>query len=62
MEDVIETLLGIEIVDEQDNIEDMQLLARKNWEKRAKVLGLLDELQEYSAKAKTEEEAEEDNN
>ncbi len=56
MEDVIETLLGIEIVDEQDNIEDMQLLARKNWEKRAKVLGLLEELQEHSAKAKSEEE------
>ncbi len=56
MEDVIETLLGIEIVDEQDNIEDMQLLARKNWEKRAKVLGLLEELQEYSTKAKSEEE------
>lgn len=51
MEDVIETLLGIEIVDEQDNIEDMQLLARKNWEKRAKVLGLLEELQENSAKS-----------
>lgn len=52
MEDVIETLLGIEIVDEQDNIEDMQLLARKNWEKRAEVLGLLNDLQEYSNKAK----------
>jgi hypothetical protein len=34
----------------------MQLLARKNWEKRAKVLGLLEELQEHSAKAKSEEE------
>lgn len=56
MEDVIETLLGIEIVDELDNIEDMQLLARKNWEKRAKVLGLLEELQEHSTKAKSEEE------
>lgn len=55
MEDVIETLLGIEIVDEQDNIEDMQLLARKNWEKRAKVLGLLDELQELSSKSDVEE-------
>ena len=39
MEDVIETLLGMEIVDELDNIEDMQHLARKNWEKRAKKLG-----------------------
>ena len=42
MEDVIETLLGLEIVDEQDNIEDMQSLARKNWEKRAKLLGLIE--------------------
>lgn len=58
MEDVIETLLGIEIVDEQDNIEDMQLLARKNWEKRAKVLGLLEELQENTVKARPEEEQE----
>lgn len=58
MEDVIETLLGIEIVDEQDNIEDMQLLARKNWEKRAKVLGLLEELQENSAKSDPKQEPE----
>ncbi|MCO6478605.1 MAG: HlyC/CorC family transporter [Phaeodactylibacter sp.] len=42
MEDVIETLLGLEIVDEQDNIEDMQSLARQNWEKRARNLGLID--------------------
>ena len=41
MEDVIETLLGTEIVDEYDNIEDMQALARKNWEARAKKLGIL---------------------
>ncbi len=41
MEDVIETLLGMEIVDELDSTEDMQLLARKNWEKRARQLGLL---------------------
>ena len=43
MEDVIETLLGLEIVDEFDNIEDMQVLARKKWEKRAKDIGLLKE-------------------
>lgn len=43
MEDVIETLLGLEIVDEQDNIEDMQSLARQNWHKRARALGLIDE-------------------
>jgi CBS domain containing-hemolysin-like protein len=40
MEDVIETMLGLEIMDESDNVEDMQLLARKNWEKRSKQLGL----------------------
>ena len=41
MEDIIETLLGIEIMDELDHIEDMQVLARKNWEQRAKRIGLL---------------------
>ncbi len=41
MEDIIETLLGIEIVDEMDNAEDMRALARKNWEVRARRMGLL---------------------
>jgi CBS domain containing-hemolysin-like protein len=41
MEDIFETLIGIEIVDEMDNVEDMQLLARQNWETRAKKLGLI---------------------
>jgi len=40
MEDVIETLLGLEIIDEFDNSSDMQKLARQNWEKRAKDMGL----------------------
>ncbi|MFD0963177.1 CNNM domain-containing protein [Pseudofulvibacter geojedonensis] len=43
MEDVIETLLGLEIMDESDTDSNMQNLARKNWEARAKRLGLLDE-------------------
>jgi len=43
MEDVIETLLGLEIMDESDNVSDLQLLARKSWETRAKKLGILDE-------------------
>jgi CBS domain containing-hemolysin-like protein len=43
MEDVIETLLGLEIVDEFDHIEDMQVLARRSWEKRAKALGIIPE-------------------
>lgn len=42
MEDVIETLLGMEIIDEFDNVEDMQRLARKNWERRAKNLGIIE--------------------
>tara|TARA_R110002072_G_scaffold22615_1_gene79468 strand:- start:313570 stop:314664 length:1095 start_codon:yes stop_codon:yes gene_type:complete len=40
MEDIIETLLGLEIMDESDDIEDMQLQARKNWERRAKRMGI----------------------
>ena len=43
MEDIIETLLGMEIVDEMDGIEDMQALARKKWETRAKNLGIIGE-------------------
>ncbi len=41
MEDVIETLLGVEIVDESDKTTDMQVLARRSWERRARRLGLL---------------------
>ena len=43
MEDVIETLLGLEIMDESDNVEDLQVLARKNWEARAKRLGIIED-------------------
>lgn len=42
-EDVIETLLGLEIMDESDHVADLQLLARKSWEKRAKRMGTLDD-------------------
>lgn len=41
MEDIIETLLGTEIMDEFDNIEDMQEQAKQIWERRAKRLGLI---------------------
>ena len=34
LEDVIETLLGSEIVDEQDTVRDMQQLALDKWKKR----------------------------
>ncbi len=50
MEDIIETLLGLEIMDESDAIEDMQKQARKNWERRAKRMGI--KLQEPEAKVK----------
>jgi CBS domain containing-hemolysin-like protein len=56
MEDLIETLLGMEIVDEMDNIDDMQSLARKNWEKRAKALGILPEENEEPAATESLEE------
>ena len=51
MEDVIETLLGLEIMDESDAIADLQYLARKNWENRAKKIGLI-----YEKKNDEEEE------
>lgn len=41
MEDVIETLLGIEIMDESDHVEDLQAVARKKWEERAKKIGII---------------------
>lgn len=41
MEDVVETLLGMEIVDELDSVEDMQALARQQWYRRARRLGLI---------------------
>jgi len=34
MEDIIETLLGMEIVDEKDTITDMQKFARERWKQR----------------------------
>jgi len=40
LEDVIETLLGLEIVDEGDRVTDMQKLARERWRARARSLGI----------------------
>lgn len=40
MEDIIETLLGLEIMDESDAVADMQAQARRNWERRAKRMGI----------------------
>lgn len=40
LEDLVETLLGLEIVDEADPAVDMQALARKQWAVRAARMGL----------------------
>jgi len=40
LEDVVETLIGIEIVDEADRVDDMRHLARQKWEERMERLGL----------------------
>ena len=42
-EDVIETLLGLEIMDESDAVADMQALARKSWKNRSKKMGVIEE-------------------
>ena len=40
LEDIVETLVGEEIVDEGDTITDMQMLARRRWRRRAKTMGI----------------------
>lgn len=42
LEDVVETLLGLEIVDEADSDIDLQAVARERWERRARALGLIE--------------------
>jgi CBS domain containing-hemolysin-like protein len=39
LEDVVETFMSMEIIDEKDTVEDMRLLARKQWEERARLIG-----------------------
>ncbi len=36
LEDIIETILGLEIIDENDEVSDMQQYARERWKQRAK--------------------------
>ncbi|MFO7568242.1 MAG: CBS domain-containing protein, partial [Smithellaceae bacterium] len=40
LEDVVETLTGIEITDEKDAVTDMRALARRQWRDRARIMGL----------------------
>jgi hypothetical protein len=51
---LFETLLGVEIVDESDRTVDMQVLARRSWERRARRVGL-------SVEPSPKDEAAEDN-
>ena len=40
LEDLLETLIGVEIIDEADRVPDMRQLARKLWRKRAAAMGI----------------------
>lgn len=44
LEDIIESLLGFEIVDEKDKVEDMQQYALKRWQEKQKKYELLNKL------------------
>ncbi|HOG11573.1 MAG TPA: hemolysin family protein [Smithellaceae bacterium] len=46
LEDLVETLMGLEIVDEMDTVVDMRVLARKKWEERARALGINSDIDE----------------
>ncbi len=45
MEDIIETLLGLEIMDEKDTVIDMQKFARERWKRRQIKYNLIDEIE-----------------
>lgn len=49
MEDIIETLLGLEIFDEGDNTERIHKRARAHWRKRALRLGLISDVSDERA-------------
>ena len=53
MEDVVETLLGLEIVDEADATDDLQAYARRKWEERARRLGIELEPRETDVEAQS---------
>ena len=39
-EDIVETLIGLEITDELDKVEDMQVFAHKRWRERMEAIGI----------------------
>ena len=44
MEDIIETMLGLEIIDEKDTITNMQAYAKERWKERQAKYNILDQL------------------
>jgi CBS domain containing-hemolysin-like protein len=52
MEDIIETLLGLEIMDEKDTIADMQIYAKERWKSRQAKYKLIEELDIVETKDK----------
>jgi CBS domain containing-hemolysin-like protein len=46
LEDLVETLMGIEIMDESDTEQDMRAVARRLWQERARKLGVETEVAE----------------
>ena len=52
MEDIFETLLGLEIMDESDRNADMQEYARRKWRKRAEDMGIKTPIEEKSTDEK----------
>ena len=52
MEDIIETLLGLEIIDETDTIVDMQKYARDRWKERQVKYNLIDQINKQDEEKK----------
>jgi CBS domain containing-hemolysin-like protein len=46
MEDIIETMLGLEIIDEKDTIADMQKFARERWKNRQVKYNMMEQASE----------------
>lgn len=60
MEDIIETLLGLEIVDERDKIHDMQVYARERWNKRKLKYNIIDRSEDNDASEEANQDADEE--
>jgi CBS domain containing-hemolysin-like protein len=60
VEDVLETLLGIEIMDETDRTEDMRKLAKQLWKKRMEALGMANGIEDAGDEVELHFEIEDD--